>query len=668
MSHRTGGISRREFVKWGAGAAFAVLSGGLEAFATPSGKKPGHKRVLVLGIDGMSPDILQRLVARGRMPHFAKLMKNDGFRKLRSSIPPQSPVAWSNFITGMNPGAHGIYDFIHRDPATMMPYLSTSQTVPAAASLPLGGYRLPLWGGGVKLLRRGPAFWKILADRGVPCTLFRLPSNFPPVECEAQTLSGLGTPDMLGAYGVSSYVTDVEPPDRDKLTDTNLELVDMSKHKCETFLVGPRNTFHKKPVPLQVKLTVHRDPVNPVAKLTVQDTELLLNEGEWSDWVSIRFKMLPLVASASGICRFFLKEVHPNFKLYVSPINIDPADPAMPISTPADFSKRLVRDLGRFYTQGIAQDTKALSSGILTDDEYLRQAGLVYNERMDAYDYLLKRFRSGLLFFYISTIDLNSHMYWRALDFRHPLYTPELGEQHGKTVDELYVAMDGVLAKAYEHIDDDTTLIILSDHGFSPFYRGFNLNTWLLENGYAALHDPGRQGKDKLFANTNWNRTYAYGLGINSLYLNVRGREKYGCVSRGRQAQMLLDEIVRKLEEEKDPETGQAVIKNAYKKEDVYRGECAEDAPDLVLGFSRGYRASWGTILGTYEQNVVADNDDKWSGDHCMDVTELPGVLLSNRTITSENPGLIDLAPTILAEYGLKAPPGTEGKPILQRT
>ena len=668
MSGMGRGMSRREFVKVAGGAAAAtLLGGGLSALAARSSAGTGHRRVLVLGIDGLAPDILVRLVGEGRMPHFASLMKDGDFRKLRSSIPPQSPVAWSNFITGMNPGEHGIYDFIHRDPATLSPYLSTSGTFPAGASVPLGGYRIPLAGGGGKLLRHGPAFWKLLDERGVPCTLYKLPANFPPVECGAQTISGLGTPDMLGTYGVSSYVTDVEPPNREKLTDTHVTVVDMSRHTCEAFLIGPENRFRSKPAPMEVRFTVHRDPANPVARIRVQDTELLLKEGEWSDWVRVRFQMLPALASATGTCRFFMKEVHPHFRLYVSPINIDPGNPAMPISTPPDYSRQLVRELGPFYTQGIPNDTKALSGGILSEDEYLQQSAIVHEERMKAYDYCLKNFRSGLLFFYFSSVDLNSHMYWRAMDPRHPLYTSELGRQYGATIDDLYVAMDGVLAKALDTIDDDTTLIVLSDHGFSPFYRMFNLNGWLVENGYASVLDAGRRGSDKLFDNTDWGKTLAYGLGINSLYLNVRGRERSGCVSRGRQEKMLRDEIAEKLDEVKDPETGERVIRKAYRKEEAYHGRYMEDAPDIVLGYSRGYRASWRTILGSYDKEILGDNDDKWSGDHCMDVNELPGVLLTNRKITSESPGLIDLAPTILAEYGVEPPAGTEGKNILER-
>jgi len=183
--------------------------------------------------------------------------------------------------------------------------------------------------------------------------------------------------------------------------------------------------------------------------------------------------------------------------------------------------------------------------------------------------------------------------------------------------------------------------------------------------GFSFLN-PFLRGRQPLFANTNWEKTSAYGLGINAIYLNLQGREKHGAVRPGTEADALVDRLVKKLEDEKDPETGERILVRAYRKDEIYRGQCAGAAPDIILGYSRGYRASWGTILGTYEKHVVADNNDKWSGDHCMDVSGLSGVLLANRTITSDRPALIDLAPTILEEYGMKAPPGTEGKVILE--
>jgi predicted AlkP superfamily phosphohydrolase/phosphomutase len=254
------------------------------------------------------------------------------------------------------------------------------------------------------------------------------------------------------------------------------------------------------------------------------------------------------------------------------------------------------------------------------------------------------------------------------MDPRHPLYTPELSDQYGKTIENLYVRMDAVLGQAAERIGDDGTLIVLSDHGFQPFYRVFSQNSWLLENGYARLIDPRQRDLHTLFANTDWEHTYAYGLGINSLYLNLRGREKCGVVSPGRQADTLIRDIAGKLQAEKDPKTGQPVFSHVYRGSDIYRGQCASQAPDLVLGYNHGYRASWKTILGAYETDVIADNRDCWSGDHCMDVEGLSGVLLSNKRIAADHPALTDLSPTILAEFGLDPTEGSEGKVVLEQT
>lgn len=461
-------------------------------------------------------------------------------------------------------------------------------------------------------------------------------------------------------------MTDLAPPDREKLTSVNLTVVDMAEHHCEASLVGPGNPLRRESPSLEVPFSVDRDAVNPVAKITLPDEEILLKQGEWSDWVRVRFPLLPHLKDVRGMCRFFLKEVHPHFKLYVSPININPSDPALPISTPADFSQSLANELGLFYTQGIAQDTKALSAGVFDEKDYLQQAMLVLEENVRAYDLLLKQFTRGLLFFYFSSLDLNSHMYWRAMDPQHPLYTPELGTQYGKTIEDLYAHMDAILGKAMEHTDGNTTLLVVSDHGFHPFYRTFSQNTWLLEHGFARLTNPALRGQGEAFAATDWDRTSAYGLGINGLYLNLEGRERNGIVRRGREEDRLLDDLVKKLEATKDPDTDRAVFHRVYKAKDVYRGSCAANAPDLILGFNSGFRTSWKTVLGGYEDQVVANNDDKWSGDHCMDFSGVPGVLLANRPITSETPSLTDLAPTILAEFGMTPPPETEGRVVLE--
>lgn len=647
--------TRREALGIMSKAAVAVALGGVGA-GTKALVHTRRPKMMVLGIDGMDPKLLRTYVAQGTMPHAKGLMERGGFRELRTSVPPQSPVAWADFITGMNSGGHGIFDFIHRDPATFTPFLSTSKAVPPAKTLALGEWVVPLSSGRVELLRGGKAFWNTLEAQGVKSTIFRIPSNFPPEESEATTLSGMGTPDLLGTYGTFSYYTDAPAPGAKPVGGGKVYPVQLRNHKVVASLSGPRNAFRKDSASAHAEFTVWVDPENPVAIISLQNQKIILNQGEWSPWLRVEFSLLPHLEKVSGICRMYLKETHPHFKLYVSPINLDPLDPALPISTPAGYSRELARALGRFYTQGMAEDTKALSQDILSDAEYLEQAFSVLAEHEKAFDFELDRFQEGFLFFYFSSLDLNSHMFWRTIDPQHPLYSETLAKEFGWVIPHLYQKMDEIIGKSMQRIDSDTTLVVISDHGFTSFRRGFNLNTWLLHQGYAVLDNPLAQDETDFFNTVNWSRTKAYGLGINGLYLNLEGREVHGCVRPGPEADAVANEIAARLSALQDPLTGEKVIHRIYRPKETYQGPHVAQAPDLVLGYNRNYRASWETILGKYPHEELVDNHDKWSGDHCMDRDLIPGVLLCSKVPEAAAPALYDLAPTILHEFGIPKP------------
>jgi predicted AlkP superfamily phosphohydrolase/phosphomutase len=395
------------------------------------------------------------------------------------------------------------------------------------------------------------------------------------------------------------------------------------------------------------------DPLEPVARVSFQNQQFVLKEGEWSEWVPVEFQLMPFIGNVKGICRFFLKQAHPRFQLYVSPINIDPENPALPISTPSSYSRDLAKEIGEYHTQGIAEDTKALSDGILDDKEYLEQARTVLAEHRRAFDAEFPKFRQGLFFFYFSSLDLNGHMMWRLTDPKHPAYDPMLAAQYGNALEEFYQQIDQVLGEVLQRIDGDTTLLVLSDHGFAPYRRSFNLNTWLLNNGYITLEAGSTPDANEPFAEVDWSRTRAYGLGLNGLYLNLRGREREGIVEPGGPADALLREIQQKLLEIRDPKDSSQVITRVDLAGEAYQGPYARSGPDALVGYNRGYRAGWKTILGAFPPEVLEDNTNAWSGDHCMDYTQVPGVLLSNRKIDAQNPALTDIAPTILAEFGI---------------
>lgn len=651
----------------------AVLAGGCSS--APGADAPARK-VIILGIDGMDPRLLQKFMDEGILPNFSELAKAGDFSPLQTTMPPLSPVAWSTFITGTEPARHGIFDFLHRDPKTIQPEFSMVKTSPSDWVVSVGSWDIPLSGGKVEQLRKGRAFWELLDEAGIPVTIHRMPVNFPPVEV-GRAITGMGTPDILGTPGTFSFYTTAPPPGSENMSGGNVYEVTLEDHRVKNFLYGPANTFRRVQVqkaegeeprevnpPMTVEFELEVDPESSVARLTVQDRQVILQQGEWSDWIAVDFEALPYLVNVSAACRFYLKEVHPEIKLYVTPLQIDPTNPAMPISYPDDWSAELAEGLGRFYTQELPEDTKAFSGGILDAEEFWAQSQFVYREQRRALDHALEEFDEGFLFFYFSSVDQGCHMLWRYMDPDHPAYIED--PKLNGAIRTLYQQMDEALGRIREAADEETTVIVMSDHGFSPFYWEVNLNSWLVQKGYAQLNDQSRREGVTLFANVDWSRTQAYALGLNGLYVNLRGREHRGIVSQGYDFEDILSRLEADLLAMVDPRTGKNPVAFVLRTGRDYSGAPALKAPDLIVGYSWGYRSSWKSPLGEFPQQVFGDNLDPWSGDHSIDFREVPGVLLSNRKIKLEKPALYDLTVAVLDEYGVEKLPEMLGADCLE--
>jgi predicted AlkP superfamily phosphohydrolase/phosphomutase len=617
----------------------------------------GGPKVLVIGFDGMDPVLLRQYLDEGVMPGFQRFLDQGGqLEEFGTAIPPQSPVAWSNFITGRDAGGHGIFDFIHRNPQTMLPYASTSEAKGATRFFRFGSWKIPRDGGDVRNLRQGRAFWEILADAGVDATIFKVPANFPPVECEARSLSGMGTPDITGNYGISTLITDDPPLERD-LAGGQVVSVWLDDGQFSAELIGPRNTWREGDPEATVPLVGRVDPASRSAWFQVDQTEVVLNEGEWSDWITVHFPMVPLLKSVSGTCRLFLMKTEPYFRLYVTPIQIDPMDPEMPISTPPGYSREVAEATGLYYTQGLPDDTNALENDFFSDADFVQQSGLVLQERLDQLAGELDRFaalESGFLFFYFNSPDQSCHMVWRNMDASSPTHRHADPDHQGR-IREVYRELDQALGLALDRVDEQTIIMVMSDHGFAPWNRAFHLNTWLLQNGYLHLQEGVDPEGVEMLAGVDWPRTRAYAVGINGLYLNLAGREVEGIVPASGEA-ALLAELQSRLEAVVDPVTGQRAVKYAYRADQVYHGPLARSGPDIVVGYSRGYRGSNESALGKVTDEVFADNMLKWSGDHCIAADEVPGIIMANRPIARREPELLDLAPTVLELFGIQPP------------
>ena len=660
-------ISRRRFLQGSAASVGgAVFSDMLSVGKAPvlKNSKFGRKTI-VLGIDGMDPKLLQRFIAEGSMPTFKAFMEKNASGVLSTTMPPQSPVAWSSFITGTNPGGHGIFDFVHRDPKLLLPYLSTSRSFGSTSGISVGDWTLPLESGRVELMRKGRPFWSLLEEKGISSTLFALPANFPVVEDGGvQALSGMGTPDLLGTYGTFTLFSEVDVPESKDWNGGRLVRVRPVNNVFSAKLEGPTNSFRKDSSAASIPVTISRDPWDAIVKIDVSGQQVVLKQGEWSEWIPLSFEFIPLFASVGGMVRFYVKQVHPSLKVYVSPINIDPMDPTLPIGSPSHYSKEIAQAAGRFYTQGFPADQKALAMGVLSDEEYFKQANIVIDENIKILDYQLSRYDDGFFFYYFSCIDQNCHMLWRLCDPKHPLYNPHASDELKNSVKLLYKRMDDALKMVLAKVDSSTTFFILSDHGFGTFEREFHLSRWLVQEGFTVLKDPSSREPGDLFDQVDWAKSKAYALGINGIYLNLKDREPNGIVA-PTEAQHIKDQIIARLPTAVDPVRGQQIVRTAYDSSKIYSGPFMALAPDVLVGYNNGYRVSDEAVLGKFPMEVIGDRTNLWSADHCFEPGLVPGVLLSNKTEwKSGAQGIWDLAPSILASFGIETPAEMDGKPI----
>jgi len=587
------------------------------------------RQVIVLGVDGMDPGFIERHWAD--LPNLARLRDQGSFARLATTTPPQSPVAWSTFITGLDPAGHGIFDFVHRDPLTMEPFLSMGETRPACFKIPLGPYELPLTSPQVVSLRKGKAFWQLLEKHGIPASIIRMPTNYPPVESGA-ALAGMGTPDLRGTQGTFAFYTDDPGVAQGSVPGGVIVPVAMSEGHAELMVEGPPNSLRKDHSYASVKMNVDIDPERPLARLAVGDAVAIVGEGEWSEWMPVDFALIPHLASVHGMFRVYARQLHPRLELYVSPVNIDPISADLPISTPRSFSREIASRTGRYSTLGIPEDTSALRQGVFNLPEFLSQSRLIVEEERKLLDDSLTRFREGLLFFYFSSVDQNSHI---------------LFGQHDAELLEFYRAVDNRIGEVARRMPL-AELMVMSDHGFASFRRAVSLNNWLNERGLLRL----KVGTEEI----DWPHTKMYAMGLNSLYVNLAGRERFGIVSPGPERDSLIKNVRDQLLTLRDPVDGAAVIETV--------SDTNVSGPDLIVGYSRGYRASWQTGVGGLSKSVLEDNDDPWIADHCINAADVPGVLFTTQKLRIADPALRDLPVSLLALFGLAPGTGMTGRSV----
>jgi predicted AlkP superfamily phosphohydrolase/phosphomutase len=681
------------------GALALLVLPGLQCSTSTAPPRRAKTRVFIMGFDGMDPTLARRFMDEGKLPHLKAIAERGTFAKLESTQPSESPVAWASFATGVNPGKHNIFDFLVRDTQTYMPDLAMVKKEPPRFLWGLIPIKPPV----ATSTRGGTSFWVHAGRSGIRSVTLTVPVTWPPESVpNGDLMGGLPLPDMRGTIGTFLYwgsdlssfeetssefggilrsllfdhgvaVTSVKGPDNPILKQEEAELKEKKKAGTLTDKEKERldelSTGKEINIPLKVRWSEGQNH----AVLEVQGTTLDLKAGDWSPWVPLTFRINWFVG-LHGMAQFHVIRADKELQIYCSPVNMDPRNPPIALSKPDSYSKTLAGQVGLFRTLGWAEANWALNESRIDEGDFLYDCEKAFEDREKLIFKSLERDDWDLMTAVIETTDRISHMMFRLIDPRHPMYDKALAEKYGDSIEKIYERADALVGKIEEKLPKDTVLLIMSDHGFHSFRRGVNLNTWLVENNYLAFQgvESSKKGLADLFGRgqfwegVDWSRTKAYALGLGQIYVNLRGREGQGIVSSGADYTRLQDEIVSKLGALKDPDTGEAVFGAVYKRDDMYKGEYLANAPDLQVGFNDGYRVGWQDSLGGIRRTVVENNNKKWSGDHCATAVEISGgVFFGTLKINTQSPSIMDISPTVLKLLGVPLPGDLDGKPLI---
>ena len=573
----------------------------------------------------------------GSLPNFSKLAASGEFHSLQTSNPPQSPVAWSDFATGAKPGGHGIYDFIRRDPNTYGPAFSISESLPPGKVLSIFGMELPLDDGKIINRRNGTAFWSKIEARGGASTVLRVPVTFPPDPIH-RMLAGMGVPDLLGSQGTYTLFATTPTPNASSASTRIVRVSPDNSGLIETHLRGPANPLKKDGSTLSVKLSMRPDENAVIIELDGQI--MRLTSGEWSDWVSLDFPLFGF-ASVSGMVRLNLIDNYPEVQLYVSPIQIDPRDPVVPLSSPPDYAEQLADEIGLYHTIGMPEETWSLNEGHLSDRAFLEMVRTTLKEREAMFYNALDKHDSDLVVGVFVQTDRVSHMFYRGIDSEHSLFASS-DAQAREAIHWIYTEADRVLGETLSRMGPEDRLIVLSDHGFAPFRWAVNLNRWLSDEGLLVFKSNANKSGIG-FSDVDWSRSKAYAIGLNSVYINRSGREAQGIVDED-EASHIKRLIMNRLPRVVDKNNDLSIVSEVYDGALLFPGNANNDAPDLVIGYEPGYRASWQTTLGGAPLQLIEVNTHKWSGDHCITPDAVPGVLFTSFHPEKPLRELVDIA------------------------
>jgi len=499
-------------------------------------------KVFVIGLDGATLDLIRPWASDGKLPHLAEIMATGAFGKLRSTIHPLTAPAWTSFMTGKNPGKHGIYDFISPSPNSYSIRYNNA------------------------LSRKSVSLWQILSQAGKKVGCVNVPFTFPPEEVNGILISGLDTPSTKS-----------------------------------------------------------------------------------------------------------------------------------PFTYPQDLAEEIKRHVGEYVIMAQYRNSRRA---------YVSEIWRMIDRRLATVEYLMDKEPWDFFMVVFSATDIVQHTFWKYMDTSHPQYVAKEAAEYGDVIYRVYQKMDQVIGRLFARLDDQTTLIIMSDHGFGPLRKAVYLNKWLEQeqllqpvarsnNGRGPGHAlKGLLGRCKkclprelkdvairclpelkakvdsylVSSHIDWSRTQAFSFGVHgSIFINLAGRQPKGIVQPGEEYEAVRSGIIARLNGLTDPETGETVVERVYRREELYHGDFVDLAPDLLIEWKdyaytaqQDYGAGVTSVFQTRSKFEFSEKEH--NGSHRLD-----GVLMMCGGPTKSGAELqgchiVDLAPTILHLMGTGIPEDMDGK------
>ena len=609
------------------------------------------KRAIMLGLDALVPNTLERFVEEGVLPNFARLLERGSMTRVRPMIPAQTPTNWSTLATGATPGGHGVVQWGSHIPGQPVWEYNREEAFNAG-------------------LCRAEYLWEAAERAGLRSVVMNY-AGYPPTTDAACFIEWLFQPARsyfdLAEATVYHNCPDQNTTDPIELRDAEgwSGLPESSLPSLSAGIIVAQATGGQLPA---MGLLVYAegggyDTVAICEGAGASEPLATLKVGEWSDWVRAQF--VAEEGSVQGAFRFKLLELAPDgTRLRLFRTDAFPTDGSH-CSQP-DVAARLMEELGPYVHAGSAcglhckgwLEWETVAEVLAAEAEWWPRAARIAMEETDA----------SIVVLHWHILDAMGHRFVQQIDPTGTDYDPETADFYWDVIREYYKAADRLLGAFLEELDDgETVFAAVADHGMPANIKAVSLVNAFSGTPWLALTDDGKA--------VDWARSKVF-FAQNHLWVNLQGRDEGGIVPPA-EYESLRSAVMAAMRDIKDPETGEHVMAFVLPREDgAMVGLWGDYVGDLVYCYAGGYRWSGPEVLRMGRVEAVfpcgGGNHGPMIPTYETEATSVMG------TLVMAGPGVragvklpkleqtkvttLDVAPTLAYLLGIDAPAQNEGR------